>query len=298
MKHETFSSVLSSSDVHEDQHICRIARNERFTVYRAFDKLPTHARGTVVALGNFDGFHRGHHYLVNQAQQLSHSLGRASAILTFSPHPRRVIRGDKNFELLTPDVKALVANELGIDCYFEQHFDKAISQLTPYQFVKEILVDQLAAHAIFVGDDFSFGAGKSGGAQSLAEIAAGFGVAVHIVNRVKDEQGAIYSSTRIRDCIEAGDFIAASALLGRYWQISGYVTAQGDVATIPLGDVIRPRQGEYLAWISMLDDDSGALPTQALVMARVYPSRDTIAIPGVECLQTGTRILVEFVRSI
>jgi len=278
--------------------VIRQLHHDSLTLFRSLDDLPAHAKGAVVAVGNFDGFHRGHRYLIDKAHQLARAQGRSSAVLTFSRHPRSVIRGDRNFELLSNDLKTLVADGLGIDCYFEQHFDEVTSRLAPHEFVKQILVDRLGAHAVFVGDDFSFGAKRSGNAQSLAEIASGFGVGVHVVSRLKDDSGAIYSSTRIRNCIEVGDFITASALLGRCWQVSGHVAAHQGVATLMLGDVMRPCPGDYLAWVSMLDKDASDTLRPALVMVRVPASRDSIAIPGVERARAGTRISVEFVRSI
>lgn len=188
---------------------------------------PAGLAGAVVAVGNFDGVHRGHRAVIARAQALARQLARPCAILTFEPHPVDFFgAGGGVFRLTSRDAKAHRMAELGLDGMFVLTFDKALASLDAEEFLREILVRRLGVAAVVVGYDFHFGAGRTGTPAFLREAAPKLGVVVEIVEKVvADEEGSLeaVSSTATREALERGDVRGAAALLGHLWSLTGKV---------------------------------------------------------------------------
>ncbi len=183
--------------------------------------------GAVVAIGNFDGVHRGHRAVISRAKELAKRLGRPCAVLTFEPHPADFFgRGDKIFRLSSRDAKAHRLAELGLDGMIVLSFDAELARLDADAFLSEILVRRLGAGAVVVGYDFHFGAKRSGTPAFLRERGPAHGLVVEIVEKVSaDAEGSLdaVSSTATRAALERGDVAAAAALLGHHWSLTGTV---------------------------------------------------------------------------
>jgi riboflavin kinase / FMN adenylyltransferase len=188
---------------------------------------PEGLAGAVVAIGNFDGVHRGHRAVIGRALALARRLGKPCAALTFEPHPADFFgRGEKIFRLTSRDAKAHRMAELGLDGMFVLSFDAALASLDAAAFLREVLARRLGAGAVVVGYDFHFGARRSGTPDYLVREAPKLGIAVEIVEKVvADDEGSLdaVSSTAIREALERGDVRAAAALLGHCWSLTGPV---------------------------------------------------------------------------
>jgi riboflavin kinase/FMN adenylyltransferase len=222
--------------------------------FRHTNHLPDDARGAVVALGNFDGVHRGHQAVIRHTRELAERAGRPSAVLTFEPHPRSLFRPDDPPFRLTPlRSKAHALSGLGVDLLFVIAFDQAFSRRTAAEFIEDVLVRDLAVSQLVAGADFVFGQGRAGNMDVLAEAGARHGFAVEPVTAVAEASGNTVSSTRIRALLQEGDPRGAADLLGRPWEIDGRVQ-HGDkrgrilgfpTANLELGEYVRPAYGIY-----------------------------------------------------
>ncbi|MGA0541383.1 hypothetical protein [Neotabrizicola sp. VNH66] len=194
-------------------------------------------RGAVIALGNFDGFHRGHRHLIARAQQIGAGQ-RPVAVMSVEPHPRAFFGKGALARLALPGQKHSMARMLGLDFIYEPPFDHAFAALTPAEFVQGILSEGLGVRQIVVGADFRFGAGRVGDVALLAQLAAPLGIAVTTVPLLGD-----HSSTGIREALSAGDIPRAARGLGRYWEAVVERDAQG-VRLAPA--LVRPPAGQYV----------------------------------------------------
>ena len=223
-------------------------------VFRHFTDLPESARGSVVAIGNFDGIHRGHQAIIGVAGRLARSMGAPLAVLTFEPHPRSFFRPDIPPFRLTPfRLKARLIESLGVDELFVLNFDETLSKLTAERFASDVLVGGLGIRHAVVGDNFAFGHKRGGNAGTLTAVGDEAGFGVTCLTRVRGPAEEIYSSTRIRDYLQAGDPTRAALLLGRYWEIEGRVQP-GDrrgralgypTANLSLDGFLEPARGVY-----------------------------------------------------
>lgn len=188
---------------------------------------PERLKGAVLAIGNFDGVHRGHRAVIGRALALARRLGKPCAVLTFEPHPADFFgRSNIIFRLTNRDAKAHRMAELGLDGMFVLTFDAALASLDAEGFLREVLVRRLGAGAVVVGYDFHFGAKRSGSPDFLREAGPRLGIAVEIVEKVvADEAGSLnaVSSTATREALMLGDVRGAAALLGHYWSLTGPV---------------------------------------------------------------------------
>ncbi|MCW2314615.1 riboflavin kinase/FMN adenylyltransferase [Rhodoblastus acidophilus] len=188
---------------------------------------PPGIAGAVVAIGNFDGVHRGHRAVIFRAKQLAKKLGRPCAVLTFEPHPADFFAGAPTiFRLTSRDAKAHRLRELGLDGMVVMSFDAQLAGLEAEDFLQDILLRRLGAAGVVVGYDFHFGAKRSGTPDFLRRRGAELGLTVEIVEKVTaDEQGSIeaVSSTATREALASGDVAAAAALLGHPWSVTGEV---------------------------------------------------------------------------
>lgn len=223
-------------------------------VFRHYTELPAEVRGGVVALGNFDGVHRGHQAVIGTALSIARAARRPFGVMTFEPHPRLVFKPDQPPFRLTPfRIKARHVEALGADFLYAQHFDLDFAALSAEEFLRRVLVAGLGVHHVVVGYDYVFGKGRSGDCVLLGAKAAELGFGATCVPAALDADGEVYSSTRVRAFLEAGQPAEAARLLGRYWEIEGRVE-HGDARgraigfptiNLPLGEYQRPATGVY-----------------------------------------------------
>jgi len=215
-------------------------------------------RGAVLAMGNFDGLHKGHAALINHAAALARDAGAPIAVLTFEPHPRNVfIPGCEPFRLTPFRVKEREIARLGVDFLFIQHFDAAFAKQSAESFIDDVIVREIGASQVVVGHDCTFGNRRRGTPEMLRERGAAAGFGVTVVEPVRGDD-AVYSSTHIRELLKAGKPREASAQLGRFWEIDGRV-ALGDqrgrtigfpTANLGLGEYLHPALGVYAVRVS------------------------------------------------
>jgi riboflavin kinase/FMN adenylyltransferase len=218
------------------------------------EEIPPAVTGGVVALGNFDGVHRGHLALLEAAIADARRRGVPAVVLTFEPHPRNLLRPDAPVFLLTPlAAKERLLSAIGVDAIVVITFDRAFASLPAEAFVDEILVGRLKAAAVAVGYDFHFGKDRRGSPEFLAGAGERFGFPVSIVGPIADQSGSPYSATRIREALEQGDIAAANRMLGYRWFVIGTVV-HGDrrgrelgypTANIRMAPDFRLRHGIY-----------------------------------------------------
>jgi riboflavin kinase / FMN adenylyltransferase len=219
--------------------------------------LPDQLARPVVAIGNFDGVHRGHRAVIRRAQDLAAQQGRPCAVLTFEPHPANYFAGRAViFRLTTEETKATALARLGLDGMIVLTFDKALADLSAADFVQQILVDRLRISAAVVGYDFHFGQRRSGTPAYLAEAGRTHGFSVEVVEKITaDSQGDLsaVSSTAIRQALETGDVATAATLLGHPYFVTGEVihgqklgrTLGFPTANVALDPSSRLRHGIY-----------------------------------------------------
>ncbi|GGK42705.1 bifunctional riboflavin kinase/FAD synthetase [Salinarimonas ramus] len=180
-------------------------------------------RGPVVAIGNFDGVHRGHRTLLANAREKAAARGVSSAVLTFEPHPRAYFQPDKPLFRITPQAeKARVLARSGVDAVHVRAFDAALAGMSPEAFVDELIAGALDASGVVVGYDFHFGKGRAGTPAILTELCAARGIGCDVVP-VVEEAGAPVSSSAIRAALAEGAIARANALLGYRWFVLGEV---------------------------------------------------------------------------
>ena len=191
-------------------------------VHRGNGAIPDEASGCAVAIGNFDGVHRGHRAVIEAARARSASAGRLG-VVTFEPHPREVLSPATAPLRLTPlRRKMTLLRELGIAHLFLLRFDQSLMAMPAQAFVERILVGRLQVRALAAGEAFRFGHRRQGDAAFLASVAATHGFAFDAVPPVVVD-GLPCSSTRIREALRAGELLLANRLLGHPFQLSGIV---------------------------------------------------------------------------
>ena len=222
-----------------------------------------------VALGNFDGIHRGHQKVLRPILPASLAEGSRclqihSTVVSFQPHPRQFFTGQSK-KLLTPiEEKVKILENLGIDQLVLLPFDRQLAALNPQQFVEEILVARLQVKKISVGEDFRFGRDRSGNVCSLEKIAAKFSIETSIASLQNDRDQLRISSSLIRQALEEGQIERANQMLGRNYSLVGVVirgqqlgrTIGFPTANLKLPESkLIPRQGVYCVRVS-LDGDT------------------------------------------
>lgn len=241
-------------------------------LFRDWRGLPDDARGATVALGNFDGVHRGHAAVLRAAHTARPDA--PLAVLTFEPHPRELFRpDDPPFRLTLSAERADALAGLGAVLLYELPFDHRFSLMPPESFVADILHDGLAARHLACGPDFAFGHRKTGDTEFLAARAEALGMGLTLVPPVTDAEGPL-SSTRIRRALRDGYPERAAAELGRPWTIRGQV-AHGDkrgrtigfpTTNIALGRHLEPARGVYAVTVRL--PDGGTRPGAANIGRR------------------------------
>ncbi len=177
----------------------------------------------MVTIGVFDGVHRGHQQIIRYAVRRAADLGIASVVVTFDPHPSEVVRPGSHPAILTEQArKAELIESLGVDVLCVVPFTQAFSQLPPEEFAHDVLVENLHAALVVVGENFRFGHRAAGDVALLTRLGRTFGFAVEGAPLVA-EGDVVFSSTYIRSSVDAGDVETAAIALGRPHRIEGVV---------------------------------------------------------------------------
>jgi riboflavin kinase/FMN adenylyltransferase len=223
--------------------------------------IPDSLRGSIVALGNFDGFHLGHQAVVGRAIQRAFHERRPVIVATFEPHPVRFFKPDvPPFRLSTLDQRQTLFAHAGADAMLVFEFGAELASMDAEEFIREVLAGRIGAAGVVTGDDFTFGKGRSGDVALLNRIGAEHGVVAEAVTQVLVE-GVRVSSGRIREALVAGDTGMATRLLSRDYAIEG-VVQRGDqrgrelgypTANLTLSDYQRPKYGIYAVRVTLAD---------------------------------------------
>lgn len=188
------------------------------------DAVPAEFRGGAVAIGNFDGMHRGHQALLEAARSEGSARQAPALLLTFEPHPRTVFRPDVPlFRLSTVEAKARLAAAFGLDGIVVARFDREFAKTSADDFVDDILVGRLGITAAIIGHDFQFGHDRLGSPAFLAHRGTEHGFALSVLGAVIDDHGTSFSSSRVRQSLEQGAIERANSELGYRWFVMGTV---------------------------------------------------------------------------
>lgn len=220
--------------------------------------LPIDIRGSVVTVGTFDGVHLGHRAVLDVITRRAEHTGRRSVLVTFHPHPLRIVRPEAAPKLLTvPAEKKEALAESGVQYAVFVAFTPELQQYSARRFVTEILLDRLGMRELVIGYDHGFGRGREGTVETMRELGEEFGFRVDVVDSVS-VAGEPVSSSRIRAALEAGDVVTAAHALGRPYSVQGSVVQgmrQGrklgfPTANIEVGDPdkLLPREGVYAVY--------------------------------------------------
>ena len=221
-------------------------------------------RGAPVALaiGNFDGVHRGHRHLLDRVKAAARAFGGESVALTFDPHPTRVLAPDRASPLVVGlDRKLELLAATGVDAAVVQRFDLSFASQSPQEFVEQVVLG-LRAREVFVGEDFHFGRNREGNGATLVALGPSLGFEAHVVAPL--EEGSVpVSSSRVRRALAEGDLPTARALLGRDYDLDGLVITghrRGRLLGFPTANLATecealPRDGVYAVRVSVLGAD-------------------------------------------
>jgi riboflavin kinase / FMN adenylyltransferase len=213
-------------------------------VVHGYRDVPQSARGAVLAVGNFDGLHRGHQALIKAAVDEARTLGAPAGVLLFEPHPREFFHPEEpHFHLTTLGEKLEICDRLGLDIAVVLAFDASLASLPAEDFISSVLVDALGVRHVVIGYDFFFGKGRAGTPGTMRAEAQRFGFGVTVVEPVA-EDGEVFSSSAIRLRLAQGDLKGAARMLGRWWRTGGTVVGgakRGSGLGFPTANVPLPR---------------------------------------------------------
>jgi riboflavin kinase/FMN adenylyltransferase len=223
--------------------------------------IPDSLKGSIVALGNFDGFHLGHQAVVSRAVARAFHERRPVIVATFDPHPVRFFKPEvPPFRLTTLDQRDKLFAHAGADAMLVFEFGAELASTSAEDFVSRLLAGRIGAAGVITGDDFTFGRGRTGNVATLKTLGAHSGIAAEAVAQVLVD-GERVSSGRIRDALIAGETGAATRMLSRPYAIAG-VVQRGDqrgrelgypTANLQLGDYLRPKYGIYAVRVTLGD---------------------------------------------
>lgn len=231
-------------------------------VYRRIEEIGPEAHGCAVSVGNFDGVHIGHKRIFRRVVQLSRERGWKPSVLTFDPHPTKVVAPGRAPKLLSSvDERVRYMQAEGIEQAFVLPFDERFSRQTPEEFVEHVLVERLQAKAVLVGDNFRFGNKQAGNVETLRELGAKLGFIVEIIGGV-ELRGRVVSSSAVRAAISAGQTMLACRLLERPYALEGNVVRGqgiGSKQTVPTLNLetaaeVLPANGVYVSRTLALSD--------------------------------------------
>jgi riboflavin kinase/FMN adenylyltransferase len=261
----------------------------RLKIVHGWKGLPESERGAAVALGNFDGVHRGHQQVIAQAAKAALALKLPLGVVTFDPHPRRLFRpSEPAFKLMTHDQQARALEALGVDILYLLPFDFEMASFGDREFVERVLVgnqgEGLGVKHIGVGFDISFGRGRTGSAELMKAYGQEFGFSVSVAEPVANRDGEKFSSTGVRDALRDGHPEQAARILGRPFAIEGVVRRGQQLgrqlgfptANVEVEDYVVPKLGVYATRTRLPDGrvvpgvaNLGNNPTTGMVETRL-----------------------------
>lgn len=213
-------------------------------VVHGYSHVPITARSAVVAIGNFDGVHRGHRALIAETIRLARELGKPSGVMIFEPHPREFFQPSEPLFRLTPfNRKLSLLQKLGLKAAFVQEFDQHFAQLSAQEFIERVLVAGLGVSHVIVGYDFYFGHKRAGNPQMLVDAGKAMGFGVTVVAPVA-EAGEVFSSSAARVYLAQGDVKGATHVLGEPWRVSGKIIGgakRGSGLGYPTANIPMPK---------------------------------------------------------
>ena len=222
-------------------------------IISGIENLKRPFRNPVVTLGNFDGVHLGHQKIFKRIKEEASKIDGEGVVITFEPHPLKVLAPEKFLPLLTPFRKKMMLIERsGIETVLCIEFSLAFSEISPFEFIKNNLVEKVKVKKVIIGYNYHFGKGQRGDVQTLKDAGKVFSFEVEVMEPLKVGQ-TIVSSSMIRDLIQRGEVEEASKLLGRDYPIIGKVvegakrgqTLGFPTANLEISDGLYPKAGVY-----------------------------------------------------
>lgn len=253
-------------------------------IFRHYNDVPAEYRGAVVAIGNFDGVHRGHQALIAAAKRHAVACDAPLGVLAFEPHPQEFFRPSPESFRLTPfRAKAHLIAEQGVDVMYALAFDAEMAKMSAQEFVLDVLIKGLGVECVVVGADFQFGKGRAGNTTVLAYMGEMEGFSVEIFEPVSADGHDKISSTRIRDALKSGHPEEAAQLLGHWWTVEGRVE-HGDkrgrtigfpTANMRLDHTLIPAYGIYAVRATVLEDDKPVATYDGVANFGIRPMFET-----------------------
>lgn len=234
------------------------------TVIYDLEQLEKPLRNPVLTIGNFDGVHLGHIALFDKVKEIARKIEGQSAVMTFEPHPIKLMKPGNGPPLITPTRQKLkLIDNSGIDVIFSIPFTREFAAISARDFVQDILVDKIGINELVVGYDYAFGHRREGNIELLQELGRDLGFGVRVLEPVRVDH-TLVSSTSIRNLVLEGDLAEAKRLLGRDYQICGTVVKGKDrggrllgfpTANLELIDELTPKVGVYAVEV-LIDDQT------------------------------------------
>ncbi len=227
------------------------------------EKLEGPLKNPVITIGNFDGVHKGHLVLFDMIKDRAKGINGESAVITFDPHPIKVMKPGNGPALITSTKQKLeLIEKSGVDVIFCLPFTRQFASIPARDFVQDILVDRIGIREMVVGYDYAFGYKREGGIKLLQEMGDTIGFKVHVVEPIQ-LNSTLVSSTSVRKFIQDGDLQEAKRFLGRDYQITGTVISGKDrggrllgfpTANLKLNDELIPKRGVYAVTVDVDDE--------------------------------------------
>lgn len=213
-------------------------------IIQGYHQVPPEIFGAALAIGNFDGVHRGHQALLLEAQKQARAVGKPAGVMVFEPHPRELFRPEEpHFRLTTLQEKLRLIERLGLDFAVVLTFDAALAGLPAGRFIDDVLVGALRVGHVVIGYDFFFGKGRGGNPEVMRAAGREHGFEVTVIAPVA-EAGEVFSSSAIRAKLSAGDVRGAAVDLGHWWRVAGVVTGgakRGTGMGFPTANLALPK---------------------------------------------------------
>ena len=229
--------------------------------YDRYTGLTEADKGAVIALGNFDGLHRGHQAVIERAKAIADDKGAPLGIGLFRPHPFRFFKPEAEpFRLMSAQLRAEIMPSLGVERLYEIPFTDALRDMDDTQFVEQVLHQGLGIRHVVVGQDYGFGKNRCGDVESLTKLCAARGIGVTALEPIGlHKLYGKYGSTEIRKALKDGDVFHAAHMLSRPWCVDGLVqkgaqrgrTINFPTANIEFGDLVRPKFGVYAVEVTL-----------------------------------------------
>ncbi len=230
-------------------------------VVRQLDQLRPRPHNLVLTIGNFDGVHLGHRQIFRQVVRTARALRGTAAVLTFEPHPLRLLAPEQAPPRInTPEEKVRLVEASRIDLLLVLEFNRQLAELSAGEFVHDILVDKLAVRHLIVGYDYSFGRRREGNIEFLRQESRRCGFTLQVLDPIRQD-GEVYSSTRIRQALQAGDVAGVVEVMGRNFTLDGSVVhgaGRGQTLGFPTANLatskeLLPANGVYAVKVKWRD---------------------------------------------